>query len=228
MDIWDVSSYFIFLLYCKWYFFRLLIPIFHCLYQKWTPGLLSQICPTPHLPHFTRWQRHPPSPYSKASETSMTLHSHGMSNQWANLVSSTFKTYPKCNHLLLPPLQPSWPQTQIPLIWTIILTGLSAPASAPYGLFYRVSRVAILKHKSNNFTVLTQSIQLLTISPNLNQKLPQLPIRPYTIQPCSLTGPISCLPSPHALHSPCYFSNATTMPPPGIYLSLLPGSFTCI
>lgn len=124
------------------------------------------------------------------------LFSQTMSNQWVNLVSSTFEIHPKFNHCLLP----SWLRPQASLIWVIFLAGAFCPYFCPTSSFLnRVPRVVILKHKSNYFTSLLQHMWLFTISSQFKSEAPTVSYMPFTIWSCYPLVPFSV--SPPLRHS---------------------------
>ena len=120
-----------------------------------------------------------PSPRCKTCETSLSLLSYSMTNEWANLARTTFKIPLKCN-FFLPPMQPSRAQPQTSLVWIIIPTGLSVPASAPYSLI-STKYLEWSYQNTSHFTSLLQSTGCSPIPPNWNQKLLQSPAGPILI-----------------------------------------------
>lgn len=199
-------------------FFKWLISIVHCLYKKWTLDCSYKHAP----PMFSHMMAHMSFHLLGASLVKLSwLLSQTISNQWANLVSSTFKIHPKFNHFLLP----SWPQPQTSLIWVIFLAGPFCPYLCPTLSFLnRISRVVILKISQIISLLYSNVFDCSPFPPNLNQKLLQFPTWPSTIWSYYLLVPFSV--SPLLMHSlqtqwlPCCFSNTSDMFPSGICLCL--------
>ena len=74
-------------------------------------------------------------------------------------------------------MQPSRAQPQTSLVWIMIPTGLSVPASAPYSLI-STKYLEWSYQNISHFTSLLQSTGCSPIPPNWNQKLLQLPAGP--------------------------------------------------